>query len=500
MIPIDGRSLTPEAVHAVAHGAPVHLPDATRARLARTAAAWPADDVLVGKGRQIVGAAVGLDPAQFVLGHCTAVGEPLPAPLVRALIACRANVLAGGASAVRPEAVDALLDLLRRGVTPVVPQQGSVGAAGDLAPLAHVARVACGLGGAAMLPDGTVVDRVEVPPFRPTAKEALALINGATLTVALAAVAVVRARRLLDAVEVACTMTFEALHADVRALSPAGLAARGHPEAEAVAARMRGWLAGSARVRRGPPADPFSLRAAPAVLGAARAALEHAEAVVTRELNGACDNPLWFDTEGVVETGNFHGAPVALVLDYLRAAMVAVATQSERRTFRLSTGHLVGDLPSFLVEDSGLNSGLMLAQYTAASLASECKGLAHPASVDSIPTVQHSEDHVSMGPIAGRLTLRVLEALADIVGIEALFAAQALDFRDEGVRFEDGVRRQGPPLPGAPAVARAHAAVRAVVPRWREDEVMHPRIRAAGALVRAGGLVADPPQTTPAPW
>lgn len=494
MIAVDGRSLTPAAVHAVAHGAPAALSPEARARVSR--GGGPDDDVLVGKGAQMVGVAVRLGPAAFLLGHCTGVGDPLPVPVVRALIACRANVLAFGASSVRPEAIDALLHLLAAGLTPVVPEQGSVGAAGDLAPLAHVARVACGLGGRVSLRDGRVVDRVEVPDFVPTAKEALALINGATLTAALGALAVVRARRLLDAVEVACAMSFEALRADVRALSPAGLAARGHPEAEAVGTRLRALLQGSEQVRSGPPADPFSLRAAPAVLGAARAALEHAERVVTRELNGACDNPLWFEDEGVVETGNFHGAPVALALDYLRAALVPVATQSERRSYRLSTGHLAGDLPSFLIEDGGLNSGLMIAQYTAASLASECKGLAHPAAVDSIPTVQHSEDHVSMGPIAGRLTLRVIEALADVVGIEAMFAAQALDFRLEGVRWVEGRRVVEPPRRLAPAVAHAHAAVRAVVPRWREDEVMHPRLRAVGELARSGGLGGD----APAPW
>lgn len=493
---LDGRTLTCEDVHAIAHGAQPALAAAARDRMRTSAAAWEGQpDVLARKGAQLLGRDGGGGTAAFVLAHCAGVGEPLPGPVVRALIACRANVLAVGHSAARPEAAEALLHLLHAGITPVVPSQGSVGAAGDLAPLAHVARVALGLGGAAHLADGTRVDRVEVPPFTPTPKEALALINGATLTTALAALAVVRADRVLTAMETACAMTMDALRADLRCLSERGVGARGHREAEAVAARLRGLLEGSRRAAWGNPPDPFSIRAAPAVIGAARAALAHVREVVTAELNGAADNPLWIDGEGAVEVGNFHGSPVALALDYLRIALTQAATQAERRTYRLSTGHLVGDLPSFLVEDSGLNSGLMLAQYTAASLASECKGLCHPAVVDSIPTAQHSEDHVSMGPIAGRLTLRVIEAVADIVGIEALFAAQALDFRDRGVRWVDGRRVEEPPVPGGAGVARAHAAVRAVVPHWDEDRVMRPALQAVGALVRDGGLVG-----APGPW
>lgn len=491
VILINGEVLTPDHVAAVAHGARVVLAGDARLRMEASAAAYDhLPSVLVQKQRYLVGTEGSADDivASFVLGHCAGVGDPLPAPIVRAMILCRANVLAVGHSGVRPALVDALLALLNAAVTPVVPSQGSVGAAGDLAPLAHVARVVCGLGGVVTRPDGTLTEETGLPPFSPTHKEALALINGATLTSALAALAVHRAERVLDAMEVSCAMTMEALRADTRCLSINAVDARGHVSATLVADRLAKRLAGSTLAVPGRPPDAFSIRAAPAVLGAARDALQFARDLTVRELNGACDNPLWFDGEGVVETGNFHGAPVALALDVLRIGLTQAATQSERRTYRLTSGALTGDLPSFLVEGTGLNSGFMLAQYTAASLASECKGLAHPASVDTIPTVQHQEDHVSMGPIAGRLTLRVLECVADIVGIEALLAAQALDLRRRGLSWPDGMRTEGPPAVMARGVEAARAAVRAVTPFWEDDQLLHPALAAVGALVRGGGL------------
>lgn len=507
---INGNALRPDHVAAVAHGARVVLGGEARQAMDLSARAFgEGTELLEGKRRQLLGTRLqaagssAADPRGFILSHCSAVGAPLPVPLARALLVCRANVLAVGASGVRPETVQRILDLLNAGITPVIPSQGSVGAAGDLAPLAHAARVYCGLGGAAILPDGTRTERVDLRayglrPVDPTPKEALALINGATLTAAMGAMAVFRAQRVRDALVVACGMTMEALQADLRCLSPGGIALRGHSGGERVARELRSLLAGSELAYAGRTPDPFSLRAAPAVIGALTEAIDHVAGIVIRELNGACDNPIWIEDEGVVEVGNFHGAPVALALDYLRAALTQAITQSERRTYRLCTGHLVGDLPSFLVEGTGLNSGLMIAQYTAASLASECKGLSHPAVVDSIPTVQHSEDHVSMGPIAGRLTLRVLECCADIVGIEALFAAQALDFRRAGVRFHGGQRLVEPPLAGAPGVETARKTVREVVQFWEDDQILEPCLAATSALIRSGRL---PPHSTPdLPW
>ena len=489
---INGQALTPDHVAAVAHGARVVLAGDARQRMDCSAAEWAKlPSVLMQKRKYLVGEADLPDGdlvAGFILAHCAGVGDPLPVAVTRALMVCRANVLATGYSGVRPALVDALIELLNRGITPVVPSQGSVGAAGDLAPLAHIARVLCGLGGAVRLPDGVVTEHYELTPFVPTDKEALSLINGATLTSALAALAVHRAERVLDAMEVACAMTMEALRSDTRCLSVNAVNARGHKNGTLVADRLAKRLAGSTLATWGRPPDAFSIRAAPAVLGAARDAWEYARDTTIEELNGACDNPLWIEGEGVVEGGNFHGAPVALALDVLRIGLTQAATQSERRTYRLTSGALTGDLPSFLVEGTGLNSGFMLAQYTAASLASECKGLSHPACVDTIPTVQHHEDHVSMGPIAGRLTLRVLECVADIVGIEALLAAQALDFRRRGLSFPHGVRTEEPPGAMAPGVESARAAVRDVTAYWEDDQILHPALAAVGALVRSGGL------------
>lgn len=483
---LDGQSLRPDHVAEIAAGARVVLEGGARARMSANADAFATHpSVLRAKRRYLVGPAPVADAdlvPTFILGHCSGVGESLPAPIVRAMMACRANVLAAGASGVRPEAADALLALLNAGITPIVPSQGSVGAAGDLAPLAHVARVLCGLGGLAALPDGSV-GLNPLPAFVPTHKEALSLINGATLTSAIAAIAVFRAERVVQAMEVACAMSMAVLRSDTRCLSEAAAGLRGHAGGVRVAARIRAIL-GHDIV--GSP-DAFSIRAAPAVIGAARDALDFIVRTVTLELNGACDNPLYIDG-GVIEGGNFHGAPVALAMDVLRIALTQAATQSERRTFRLTSGELSGDLPSFLVEGTGLNSGFMLAQYTAASLASECKGLAHPACVDSIPTVQHHEDHVSMGPIAGRLALRTLECVADIVAIEVLLAAQGLEFRRDGVSFRDGVRTVGTPVRLSIGVEAARAAVRAVTPRWHDDQHLHPAMAAVGQLVRAGKL------------
>jgi len=496
---VDGRGLTCADLAAVAAGAVVSLAPQARDRMAASAQDWRAlgrADVLETKEAWLVGE----QPAQataeerrraFVLGHCAGVGPELPDEFVRAMMLARANVFAVGLSGCRPQAAELLLAMLNAGVHPLVPSQGSVGAAGDLAPLAHMTRVALRLGGRARR-DGRVLEAAQamsgLPPFSPTSKEALSFINGATLAVAIGALVCHRARRLLLAAEVALAMSMEVVLADPRCIDDGALASRGHPAACQVAERLRVLLDGSGLARAGRRPDAFSIRCAPAVLGAAWGALQHTEQVITRELNGACDNPLIVDGR-VIEAGNFHGAPVALALDHLKLALVQVGTIAERRTFRLTYGQLTGNLPSFLVHDTGVSSGFMLAQYTAASLASENKGLAHPASADSIPTGQHHEDHVSMAPISARTAHMVVQNLAEIVAIEALVAAQGLDWRHEGVSFDgQGQRVQGPRVASAPGVQRAFAAVREVVPRWDRDRVMHRDLEAMSAMVRDGGL------------
>lgn len=489
---LTGQSLTTAEVWAVAKGASAALsPDARQRMRASIQPFEDAPSVLDQKRSYLLGD-VKLRPDEnlihsFLLGHCAGVGELLPQESVRALILCRANALAKGASGVRPELVDALCEMLVQDVIPLVPSQGSVGAAGDLAPLAHVARVLCGLGGKVTV-CGVPQDLSPLPPFVPTHKEALSLINGATLTVALGALAIEEARIVLEAMIGACAMSMEALRADLRCLSPAALADRGHPGGIFVGEQLSILLKHSDLWAHIHAPDAFSLRAAPAVIGTAWEAWEHSQTVVVRELNGACDNPLWYEEEGIVEVGNFHGAPVALAMDHLRIALTQAATQSERRSFRLTHGHLNKDLPSFLVEGTGLNSGFMLAQYTAASLASECKGLSHPAVVDTIPTMQHQEDHVSMGPIAARLTRRVIACVADIVAIEALLAAQALDFRREGWRFVDKIRQLDTPARLGEGVERLWTVLRTATPFWHDDQIMHPVIAAVGLLLREGHL------------
>jgi histidine ammonia-lyase len=430
----------------------------------------------------------------FIEGHCAGVGDPMPQSWVRALMATRANTLAGGHSGVRPAAVDVLLSMLYADVIPVVPLQGSVGAAGNVA-LAHVARVACGFGGEAWrrgrrLPADKAMKGL--PKLRPTEKEALSLINGSALGTALASLAVFDARRLMFSAESACALSMEVVRADSDCLSELALDARRHPGVAQCGERLRRLVSGSELVTPQRKPDPFSIRCAPVVFGAAWDALHHVEEVVTRELNAAVDNPLVFPAIEVVEVGNFHGAPVAMAMDHLKVVLTQVASMAERRIYRLTYGALSG-LPSFLLPDSGVNSGLMLAQYTAASLVSECKGLAHPASVDSIPTVQHHEDHISMAPVAARGALEIVDLLSDVLAIELMCGAQGLDFHlsGEGVD-DDGQRIEVPPRAAGVGSAEIHKRVRRHVARWIDDRVLHTDLRALGLAVRQGEFAEHP--------
>lgn len=502
---LDGRSLTPALLDQVARRqVRLILDDDARQRMSASAAwlaAHPADDVISSKWRWLSDAEPPADPIAraraFVRGHCAGVGDPLDVADVRALIAARANVLATGHTGCRPQVADALLALLEHDVIPLVPGQGSVGAAGA-APLAHVAWVLCGWGGESF--QGGVRYRGAqalrgLAPLVPTDKEALSLINGATLAAARAGLTVHRARRLFDTAEAAAALSFEVVRADVHCLSEEAYQLRGHPGAIEVAQRMQRRLAGSTLCHQGRRPDPFSIRCTPTVLGAAHDSLRFAAEVVERELNAACDNPLVLPGVGLVEAGNFHGAPVAMAMDHLKVALTQVASISERRTFRMTYGQLSG-LPSFLLRSSGLNSGLMLAQYTAASLVSECKGLAHPASVDSLPTVQHREDHVSMGPIAVDGAWRIAEALADVLAIELLCGAQGLDFHlaGEAVDDEGRVVEVAPAVPGEGSLA-AWRVVRRHVTRWDDDRVLHPDLVALGTAVRRGEFAGLDPVT-----
>ncbi len=492
-VTITGRGLgLPELVAVARRGVAVKLADEVRQRLAATRAGLEhrlaAGEVIYGVntgfGRLADVRVANEQLAQLQLNllrsHACGVGEPFADDAVRAMLLLRANVLATGYAGVRPEVVESLLALLNAGVVPVVPGLGSVGASGDLAPLAHLALVLIGEGeaqwGGERLPGREALRRAGLTPLQLAPKEGLALINGTQAMCAVAALAVADAECLLEAADAVAAMSVDALQGTDTAFCEEIHAARPHPGQLVSARHLWGLLQGSElreQHRHCPQVqDAYSLRCTPQVHGAARDAAAHLRAKLEIEFNSATDNPMVLADGRVVSGGNFHGAAVAAAFDYLAAALTAVASISERRCSRLVTPEQSG-LPPFLVEASGLNSGFMMAQVTAAALVSECKTLAHPASVDSIPTSAGREDHVSMGTWAARKLARVVEYLGIVLGIELMVAAQGLDLRR--------------PLRSSPTLERLHAAFRAVVPRLDGDRTLAPDLEAAARFVRQIG-------------
>ena len=472
------------------------LPDEARARVA---AGRAYAEELLAEGAVVYGVTTGFGrfattrvsaqdaealQRNLLRSHAVGVGGPLPEELVRAMLLLRALSLARGASGVRPELIDALLAFLERGVVPEVPAKGSVGASGDLAPLAHMALPLIGEGfayvGGERLTGAEALARAGLRPLTLAAKEGLALINGTQYMAAHLVLALHRARAVADTADVAAAMTVEALMGSHRPFAEAVTRLRPHPGARLVARRMRALLAGSeiepAHADCGRVQDAYSLRAVPQVHGATRDALAHVSSVLDVELNAVTDNPLVLAGEReVVSAGNFHGQPLALAADYAAIAVAELASVSERRVEQLVNPALSG-LPAFLTRRGGLNSGLMVAQYTAAALVSENKVLAHPASVDSIPTSANQEDHVSMGAHAARKLLEVVDNAATVVAVELMAAAQALDMR-------------APLRPGAGA-AGAHARVRALVAPLEEDRFLAPDLAALKVAVLDGSVAA----------
>ena len=422
--------------------------------------------------------------ANLILSHATGVGAPLPDPVVRLVLAMKAASLSVGASGVRPELVDALLALYNNDVLPLVPSKGSVGASGDLAPLAHLCGVLIGIGHVRV--DGTVLPAAEglaraglaQTPLR--AKEGLALINGTQVSTALALAGLFEIERAFRAAVVAGALAVEAVKGSHRPFDPRISALRGQPGQIAVAGIYRGLLAGSAlnASHQGPDChrvqDPYSLRCQPQVMGAALDQIAFAARTLRIEANGVTDNPLVLVESGeVLSGGNFHAEPVAMAADQLAIAAAEVGALSERRIAMLIDGSLSG-LPPFLVAEPGLNSGFMIAHVTAAALASENKSLAHPASVDSLPTSANQEDHVSMATFAARRLREVAGNVAEIVGIELLAAAQGIEF-DRPLRTSDPLEE-------------ALRRIRAVVPRYDVDRYFAPDLAAIGTLVRDGAF------------
>ena len=421
---------------------------------------------------------------RLLRSHACGVGEPYPDEVVRAAMALRANALAKGYSGARVETVELLLACLNRGVLPEVPSRGSVGASGDLAPLAHLALPLVGEGWATVdgerLPGAEALARVGLAPVRLEAKEGLSLINGTQFMSAVGALALVRARRLAKAADVACALSVEALQGSRAAFRPEVHTLRPFPGQMDSAANILRLLDGSAIIEAhrwcDKVQDAYSLRCAPQVHGASRDLVDYADRTLSIELNAATDNPLVLVEQGeLVSNGNFHGQPLAFALDALAIAVSELASISERRLERLTNPSLSDGLPAFLTPDGGLNSGFMIPQYVAASLVSENKVLAHPASVDSIPTSAGQEDHVSMGNASGLKCWQVLGNCERALAIELLAAAQGVEFLA--------------PLEPGTGTRAAHAAIRALSPPLVEDRPLAPDIELVAAAIRSGDLV-----------
>ncbi|GIL12243.1 MAG: histidine ammonia-lyase [Chloroflexota bacterium] len=435
----------------------------------------------------------------IIMSHAVGVGPLLDAPAVRAMMLIRAQTLVKGYSGVRPAVIDTLVAMINRGVYPVIPTQGSLGASGDLAPLAHMALPLIGEGEAfyqgERLPGAEAMRRAGIVPLELAAKEGLALTNGTSFMCAVGALTVARAEMLAATADIAAALSLEALRGTPAAFDERIHAVRAHPGQAASAAFLRRLLQGSDFLRSFDPLDvqdAYSLRCTPQVHGAARDAIAQGRHTLEVEMNSANDNPLIFvDEDGatVLSGGNFHGEPVALVMDYLKIALAEIANISERRLARLIDEKVNKRvLPAFLTREGGLNSGFMIVQYTSAALVSENKVLAHPASVDSIPSSANAEDHVSMGSIAARQAAEIAGNLENVLALELFAAAQGIHFRLEtlgaGARLGQGT-------------AAVYRLIRSRVPVIEADTVMYPHVEAlrelveTGAVARAAGAVLE---------
>jgi len=419
----------------------------------------------------------------LILSHAIGVGGPFPADVTRGVLLLRAQSLAHGRSGIRPSVVERLLEFLNREIHPIIPSQGSVGASGDLAPLAHMALALIGEGEVeyegTIWPAADALESAGLEPIELEAKEGLALINGTQVMCSILALLAADAAILLSTADIAAAMSVEALKGSHAPFDELVTSVRPHRGAVETGENLRNLLVGS-QIRVSHSScpkvqDAYSLRAVPQVHGASRDALRYVAEVVEVEMNSVTDNPLIFPEEGrVISGGNFHGQPLALAGDFAGIALAELANISERRIEQMLNPALSG-LPAFLSEQGGLHSGLMISQYTAASLVSENKVLAHPASVDSIPTSANQEDHVSMGTIACRKARRIFENVLWVLTIELVSAAQALDFHK--------------PLRPGKGVAAVHEAIRKSIPHLARDRYLKPEIEKIRESVRSGELL-----------
>jgi histidine ammonia-lyase len=505
---INGNDLTLEAVREVASAhdrrAVLLAPDARegvdRSRAvvdALVAGNHLAYAITTGVGKlsdvRIAGDQIRELQVNLIHSHAVGVGEPLPVAETRAMMLLRANSLAKGFSGVRAVIIDTICEMLNRRVTPFVPSQGSVGASGDLAPLAHLALALIGEGECvdekgARMPSGEALEQAQIKPLVLAAKEAVSLINGTQAMLAVGTLALLAAETLVDSADVIGGMACDALQGTDTAFDERIHKVRPHSGQIKTAANLRRMLEGS-QIREshrdcGRVQDAYSLRCIPQVHGAVRDTLAHCRAVFETEANSAVDNPLVFigdpkKLEGeIISGGNFHGEPVAFALDFLAIALSALAGISERRIERLVNPALSEGLPPFLAPGAGLNSGFMMPQVTAAALASENKVLAHPASVDSITTSGNKEDFVSMGMTAANKLKRVVENTRNVLAIEAMAAAQALDFYLHAEK----------PLKTSKRGQAAHAAIRSVCATMEKDRVMYQDFARIAELIASGEI------------
>ncbi|HDR04529.1 MAG TPA: histidine ammonia-lyase [Candidatus Marinimicrobia bacterium] len=418
----------------------------------------------------------------LIRSHAAGIGEPMSIPIVRLMMLIKIVSLARGFSGVRPAVLEQLLFFLNEGITPVIPKKGSVGASGDLAPLAHLALPLIGEGEVfykdKRQPAADVLHKLSRLPLVLEAKEGLAIINGTQSMVAHGIRALLQMESLLYSSELISAASIDALKGSLSPFHPAIQQAKGSPFNAALSKRIRRYLLESeinaSHKGCGKVQDPYSFRCSPQVLGAIWEAFDHAQKVLIREANAVSDNPLIFpDEELVLSGGNFHGESPALVMDYLALAVAEMGAISERRIAILVDKHMSG-LPAFLIKNSGINSGFMIAHVTAAALASENKTLAHPASVDSLPTSANQEDHVSMGHWAGQKLLQVLENVEAILAVELISAMQGIDMHR--------------PLKSSPIIEELYHHFRETVPFWEYDRLMHRDIEAAVKFIRSNLL------------
>ncbi len=495
---VDGESLTLEDVVQVArHNEPVVLHESAIPRINSSRSVV---ETVIKNGEVVYGVNTGFGnladvsinkedlarlQVNLIRSHSAGVGSPFSREVVRGMMLLRANALAKGYSGVRLEVIETLIEMLNKNVTPVVPQQGSVGSSGDLAPLAHMALVLIGEGEAyqsgKIMSGKDALRKAGIKPIVLQAKEGVALINGTQPMSSISVLAIYDALKLVQDASIASSMTLEALRGTRMAADARVHSIRPHEGQTDIAAAQRKILLDSeinqSHADCGKVQDAYSLRCIPQVLGASLDAIRYAYSVLETEINSATDNPLVFgDDRVVISGGNFHGQPVALAMDFLGIAVSEIANISERRINRLVNPNL-SELPAFLTTEGGLESGMMIAQYTAAALVSENKVLAHPASVDSIPTSADQEDHVSMGTIAARKAANILENAQNVVAIEYMCACQGIDYLS--------------PLKPSKPLAEAHKTVRKVVTKLEDDRPLSPDIAKIRELMNSGDIIAS---------